>query len=171
MVYLFWGSLTILSYHLFGYGFLLYLLNFFSKTQRGETHLEDYPTVTVLCPAYNEEKVIEKKIRSFLELNYPMNKIKMIVISDDSNDGTNEIVQKFSDRNVELVIQKPRRGKQSGHNLVEPEIDSEYVLSTDANSIFAPDAVKKLVKRMQSEPNIALVSGELKLIKRFILEI
>jgi poly-beta-1,6-N-acetyl-D-glucosamine synthase len=167
MVYLFWFSLAVLAYHLVGYGLLLNFLNLFSNPQRGETHFEDYPTITVLCPAFNEEKVIEAKISSFLQLNYPADKIKMIVISDDSTDGTNEIVNKFSgDNNIELVVQKPRRGKQSGHNLVEPDIDTDYVLSTDANSIFAPDSVKKMVRRMQSEPDIALVSGELKLIKK-----
>ncbi|KQC12088.1 MAG: glycosyl transferase family 2 [Candidatus Cloacimonas sp. SDB] len=167
MGYLFWFSLAVLAYHLVGYGLLLNFLNLFSKSHKGETHFEDYPTITVLCPAFNEEKVIEAKISSFLQLNYPADKIKMIVISDDSTDGTNEIVNKFSgDNNIELVVQKPRRGKQSGHNLVEPDINTDYVLSTDANSIFAPDSVKKMVRRMQSEPDIALVSGELKLIKK-----
>lgn len=162
MIYIFWFSLAVLAYHLIGYGLLLKFLNLFSKPNGGETHLEDYPSITILCPAFNEADVIEDKINSFLNLDYPTDKITMIVISDDSTDGTNEIVNKFTDRNVKLVIQKPRQGKQSGHNLVEPDIDSDYVLSTDANSIFHKDSVKKLVMKMLSDPIIAMVSGELR---------
>lgn len=88
----------------------------------------------------------------------------MIVISDDSDDRTNEIVSQYQDRNVELIIQKPRQGKPSAHNLVIPLLECDYVLSTDANSIFAPDAVKLLVRRMLSNPKLAMVSGELKLV-------
>lgn len=119
----------------------------------------------MLCPAYNEAVVIEDKILSFLALDYPIELIKMIVISDDSTDGTNEIVSRFLDRNVELIIQHPRAGKQCAHNLVQPTIQSEYVLSTDANSIFATDAVKQLLRVMLANPEAGVVSGELRLIK------
>ena len=90
----------------------------------------------------------------------------MIVISDDSIDRTNEIVQNYTGRNnnIKLVIQKPRLGKPSGHNMVEPTINSDYVLSTDANSLFHKDALKYLVKSIPSDPKIGIVSGELKLI-------
>jgi len=165
MIYLFWISIGILIYHLIGYGVFLKLLSLFRKSQKTEDiEIKDWPTITVLCPAFNEADVIESKINSFLKLDYPPEKIKMIVISDDSTDGTNEIVSKFTDQNIELVIQQPRKGKQSGHNLVEPGINSDYVLSTDANSIFKSDSVKKLVRKMYSHPEIAMVSGELKFI-------
>lgn len=90
----------------------------------------------------------------------------MIVISDDSTDATNAIVSQFTDRNVSLVIQKPRAGKQSAHNLVLPLLDCDFILSTDANSIFDPSAVKLLVRRILSARDIGLVSGELRLLTR-----
>ena len=164
MIYLFWLSILILVYHIFGYGLLLSFIVLFKK-KVNTTELIEFPTITVLCPAYNEESVIEEKIKSFLNIDYPKDKIEMIIISDDSTDNTNKIVQKYlKNNNINLVVQKPRKGKQSGHNLVEPSIDTEYVLSTDANSIFKPDAVLQLLKVMESDERIGMVSGELRLI-------
>lgn len=162
---IFWISWLTLLYHLIGYGLLLKFMNIFRKSEpvTAATH---FPTIIVLCAAYNEEKVIERKINSFLSLNYPKDKIKMLIVSDDSTDATNEIVSKYTHLNVELVIQKPRRGKQSAHNLVLPALNCDYVLSTDANSIFEPDAVMHLVNRMLSNPKLGMVSGELKLVKK-----
>ena len=91
MIYVFWLCILILSYHIFGYGLLLSFINLFKK-QDNIVELTEFPSVTVLCPAYNEEENIEEKIISFLNINYPKDKIKMIVISDDSTDNTNDIV-------------------------------------------------------------------------------
>ena len=165
MIYLFWLCILVLFYHIFGYGLLLSFINLFKK-QDNIVELTEFPTITVLCPAYNEEDVIEEKIHSFLALNYPKDKIKMIVISDDSTDKTNEIVSKYTkENNIELIIQKPRKGKQSGHNLVEPSIRTDLVLSTDANSIFHPLSVKELVKVILSDEKIGMVTGQLILLK------
>ncbi|PKN73670.1 MAG: glycosyl transferase family 2 [Candidatus Cloacimonetes bacterium HGW-Cloacimonetes-3] len=162
---IFWASWLVLAYHLLGYGLLLSILNRF-KRRKPATQLTGTPSVIVLCAAYNEEKVIEDKILSFLALDYPKDMIRMLIVSDDSTDATNDIVNKYKDQNVELIIQKPRRGKQSAHNLVMPLLDCDYVLSTDANSIFAADAVSLLVKRMLSDDRLGMVSGELRLISK-----
>jgi len=167
-VVLFWVSFSLIVYHLFLYAPFLLLINLFKKRNSysiGKIETANLPTITVLCPAFNEEADIEDKIKSFLDLDYPAGKIEMIVISDDSTDGTNDIVKCYTDRNVSLIIQKPRGGKQRAHNLVQPNITSDFILSTDANSIFQPDAVTKLVEAIVSNPNIGIVSGELKLIK------
>ncbi|MCB5284672.1 MAG: glycosyltransferase family 2 protein [Candidatus Cloacimonetes bacterium] len=162
---LFWISVAALVYHLAGYPFILAVFNRLrKKTRQNPPEPTEFPRVTVLCPARNEEDAIEAKIRSFLALDYPPDRLKMIVISDDSTDRTNEIVSRFESQNVELVVQKPRQGKPSAHNLVIPRLDCDYVLSTDANSIFAPDALRLLVAKMLSDPRLAVVSGELRLI-------
>lgn len=161
---LFWLSASALAYHLAGYPLLMLIfIRLRKKILPTASDIQKYPSVTVLCPARNEEDVIEAKIKSFLKLDYPRDRLKLIVISDDSTDRTNEIVESHAGQNVELVIQKPRQGKPSAHNLVIPKLDCDYVLSTDANSIFAPDALKLLVARMYSDPRLALVSGELRL--------
>lgn len=169
MIYIFWISIIIIFYHLVVYGILLTILGLIKRKKKiNDISLVKLPTITVLCPAFNEEEVIEDKIKSFLDLDYPKNKIKMIVISDDSTDRTNEIVNSYTklESNIELLIQKPRKGKQSGHNLVEPTIDTEYVLSTDANSIFDKQAVKELVKTMLSDEKVGMVIGQLNLISK-----
>ena len=165
---IFWLGCFLLLYHIVMYPAILWIVNSLRKRSvSAEFYLpEDLPSITVICPAFNEEKHIEAKIKSFLALDYPADKIKMIVISDDSTDGTNEIVRHYTDRNVELVIQTPRGGKQRAHNLVEPSINTDFVLSTDANSLFAANAVKELLKVMLSDTRTGIVSGELKLIKK-----
>lgn len=161
-------TLFVVFYHLFFYSLILKVLSIFRKKEdENNTILDEYPTITVICPAYNEEEKIEEKIKSFLNLNYPADKIKMVVISDDSTDKTNDIVRKYvDDNNIELVVQKPRKGKVAGHNMIQSSIDSDYVLSTDANSIFHEDAVLELVKTMHTDEKIGIVSGELRLRKK-----
>lgn len=162
---LFWISVTAMVYHLAGYPWIMAIVNRFrKKASPAAPEITEFPRVTVLCPARNEEAAIEAKIRSFLELDYPHDRLKLIVISDDSTDRTNAIVAGFAEQNVELLIQKPRQGKPSAHNLVIPRLDCDYVLSTDANSIFAPNALRLLMARILSDPRLALVSGELRLV-------
>lgn len=150
-------------YHIIFYPLIMKILSY-NKNLSKRNELDNYPSITVVCAAYNEEKHIEEKINSFLNLNYPKDKIKMIIISDESTDKTNEIVKRFSNENIELIIQKPRRGKQAAHNLIRSSIHSDYVLSTDANSIFDTESVLELVKSITSDPQVGLVSGECRLI-------
>lgn len=166
MRYVFFFSLFMIIYHLFLYPLILAVITTFKKKEKLPT-IGILPTITVICPAFNEQESIEKKIASFKNLEYPKDKIKLIIISDDSTDQTNELVRKHVDDGyIELLVQKPRGGKQNAHNLVLPLITSEYVLSTDANSIFDRNAVKELVKTMFSNDRVVMVSGELKLLKK-----
>ena len=103
---LFWLSVFYLAYHLFLYGILIWILNkLLGRKDTSPKSLKDYPSITILCPAFNEERDIEAKIKSFLALDYPADKIRMLVISDDSTDGTNEIVNRYVDHRV--VASKP----------------------------------------------------------------
>ncbi|MBT6994847.1 MAG: glycosyltransferase family 2 protein, partial [Candidatus Cloacimonetes bacterium] len=115
----------------------------------------------------NEEEYIEEKLQSFANLDYPKDKINLIIVSDNSDDDTNFIVQKYVDKfdNIRLVIQKTRKGKASALNLIEPKIDSEIVISTDASSILEKDAVKKMVRHFNDD-SIGLVTGKLKYVKK-----
>ncbi len=164
MLLVFFTMLFLLFYHIIGYPVIIYLIS--KKKEKGiYPEIKSFPSITVVCAAYNEEKHIKEKIESFLALDYPKDKIKMIVISDDSTDKTNEIVMSFSKENVELIIQKPRKGKQAAHNMILPSLTSQYILSTDANSIFQKNSVIELVNVLESNSKIGLVSGECKLVK------
>jgi len=166
MIYLFYITMFLAFYHLFFYGIILQLIA--TITHKKIDLPEDYmPTVTVVTAAYNEEEYIEEKLQSFINLDYPKDIINLVIVSDDSYDDTNIIVQKYVNKfnNITLVIQKPRNGKASGLNLIEPEIDSEIVISTDASSILEKDAVKKLVRYFNVD-SIGLVTGKLKYIRK-----
>ena len=165
---LFWIAIIAMIYHFIGYPLLLLIITSFKKTYQNKmvNDILIYPKIIILCPAYNEEARIEEKIKSFLALDYPQDKIKMIVISDNSIDHTNEIVSKYLDQRIKLIIQAERGGKQKAQNSALPYLDCDFVVSTDANSIFAPDAIKVLVKKILSNPDIGMVSGELLLLHK-----
>ncbi len=166
MIFLFITTMFLAFYHLLFYGIILQIIA--NITIKKITLAEDYkPTVTLVTAAFNEERYIEEKLQSFINLNYPKDKINLVIVSDDSDDDTNFIVQEYVNKfdNITLVIQKPRNGKASGLNLIEPEIESKIVISTDASSILEKDTVKKLVRYFKDD-SIGLVTGKLKYIKK-----
>ncbi|RWX49151.1 Glycosyltransferase, catalytic subunit of cellulose synthase and poly-beta-1,6-N-acetylglucosamine synthase [Candidatus Electrothrix marina] len=116
------------------------------------------PMVTIIISAYNEEKDIEEKVRNSLQLDYPEDKLQIIVSSDGSSDRTNEIVEGIDDKRLSLRAFTGRLGKTACLNKVLDDIQGEIVVFTDANSMFAPDMVKHLVKNF-SDPDIGSVSG------------
>ena len=116
------------------------------------------PVVTIIISAYNEEKDIEEKVRNSLLLDYPEDKLEIIVSSDGSSDRTNEIVAGIKDKRLILRAFTGRLGKTACLNKVLTDIKGEIVVFTDANSMFAPDMVKHLVKNFY-DPNIGSVSG------------
>ena len=117
-----------------------------------------WPIVTIIISAYNEEKDIEEKIRNSLLLDYPEDKLEIIVSSDGSSDRTNEIVAGIKDNRLILRSFSDRLGKTACLNKVIPNIKGEIVVFTDANSMFAPDMLQHLVKNFY-DPAIGAVSG------------
>lgn len=165
---LFWIAFITLIYHFIGYPLLLLIINSLKKTSKNHmvNDILNYPRIIILCPAYNEEGVIEEKIISFLALDYPKDKIEMIIISDNSTDNTVEIVSKYLDQKIKMIIQTERGGKQKAQNSALPHLDCDFVVSTDANSIFEPNSIKFMVQRILSDPKIGMVSGELLLVNK-----
>lgn len=166
MIYLFYSALFLAFYHLFAYGISLQLIaRLFKKKNTISENFE--PIVTLVTAAYNEEEHIEEKLKSFVNLDYPKDKIDLVIVSDNSDDATNSIVQEYSDKfdNIKFVIQRHRKGKASALNLIEPEIKSDIVISTDASSILETDAVKKIVRYFKDN-SIGLVTGKLKYLKK-----
>ena len=116
------------------------------------------PAVTIIISAYNEEKDIEEKVRNALLLNYPEDKLEVIVSSDGSDDRTNEIVSGIKDKRLILRAFRGRLGKTECLNKVIPDIQGEIVIFTDANSMFESDMLQHLVKNFY-DPAIGAVSG------------
>ena len=97
---------------------------------------DDTCSVTIIVSAHNEAAVIGKKIENSLALDYPDNELEIIVVSDGSTDGTDEIVNQFAGRNVVLISSEIRRGKTAGLNTALTRANGKIVIFTDADSMF-----------------------------------
>jgi len=120
----------------------------------------NWPPVSVLVSVYNEEKHIAERIENLLALDYPRDKLQILIGSDGSTDKTNEIVGSYSDPRVKLHTFSPREGKPSVLNDLMAETTGELLVFTDANTMFARDALRKLVRHF-SNPRIGGVCGRL----------
>lgn len=104
------------------------------------------PSVTLIIAAYNEERVIEGKIRNSLALDYPRDKLDVIVISDGSTDATPGIVEGYAREGVISMHQPQRRGKTAALNRAVTAATGDIVVFSDANNMFAPESLRELVK-------------------------
>lgn len=117
------------------------------------------PTVTLVISAFNEAFVMESKLANALALDYPEDRLAIVVVSDASDDGTDGIVERFASPRVRLWRQPERQGKTAGLNAVMPSLDSEIVVFSDANAMYEPDAVTKLMRSF-ADPAVGCVVGE-----------
>ena len=116
------------------------------------------PRVTMLISAFNEKAVIREKIENSLTLDYPSELLEIAVVSDASFDGTDEIVQEYAGRGVRLIRQENRLGKSTGLNLGVTSTSGDLLLFSDANAIYSPDAIRKLVRHF-ADPRVGYVVG------------
>lgn len=120
---------------------------------------EPVPFLTVLIPAHNEERWIARKVENALALDYPRERMQILVASDGSTDRTVEIVRRYSGQGVELAHHPQRSGKTATLNRVVPAARGEIILLTDANALLSPDAARQLVRHFR-DPGVGCVSGE-----------
>lgn len=126
---------------------------FFASTLFKKKHLisESYmPKVTLMIMSYNEAKVIEKKIKNSLELDYPKNKLEIFVVDSASNDGTQNIVKKYSGK-VRLIEQGERKGKASAINYGIKYASGEIIMITDSNAMMNKQAIKKIARHFSNK--------------------
>lgn len=159
---IFWISAFMIFWANIGYPISILILD--KVLKRKNKKIENYePTVTIMIVAHNEEKVIEQKIKNVLELNYPKNKITILITSDNSTDKTNQIVKKninkYKDRNIVLYEVKERKGKTNAQNEAAKLVKSEIIVMTDANAMLDKDAIKELVSYF--DKNVVYVTGKL----------
>ena len=118
----------------------------------------EWPLVTVLIPAYNAERAIARTLDAVLASDYPRDRLHVLVVSDASTDGTDDIVRAYASRNVELLRQPRRGGKTAGENAAAPRLRGEIVVNTDATIVVAPTALKRLVRHF-GDARVGIVSG------------
>jgi cellulose synthase/poly-beta-1,6-N-acetylglucosamine synthase-like glycosyltransferase len=157
---LFWLSSLAVIYIYIGYPVLLRFLPKRKQEEFDTTNIT--PKVTILIPAFNESKVIAATINNKLLQNYPDELLQVIVISDESEDGTDEIVTEISqkDPRVTLIRQSPRQGKTAGLNLAMPFAQGDIVVFSDANSHYHPDALQHLINCFKDE-SVGYVTGKM----------
>jgi cellulose synthase/poly-beta-1,6-N-acetylglucosamine synthase-like glycosyltransferase len=116
------------------------------------------PTVAVIVAAHNEESVIERRIANLRALDYPAEKLQLVVTSDASTDRTEELAAAAGAR----VVTNPRGGKVAAQDRAVRATESEIVAFSDANATWAPDALRELVRSF-ADPDVAYVCGQLRL--------
>jgi len=117
---------------------------------------DELPAVTVIIAAHNEESVIERRISNLRALDYPSDRLEIVVTSDASTDATDDLAARAGAR----VVANPRGGKVAAQNNAVRQTSGDVVAFTDANSTWAPDALRKLV-RVFADPDVAYVCGRL----------
>jgi cellulose synthase/poly-beta-1,6-N-acetylglucosamine synthase-like glycosyltransferase len=149
-------------YVYFGYPAILWLLtrNIQPKPASVNVGTEDgsVPTVTLVISCYNEAAVIEEKLNNALALDYPTDKLNIIVVSDGSDDGTDEKVEALGNPRIKLIRQEGRLGKTMGINLAMGRIRSQITVFSDANAMYAPDAISRLAVNFD-DPKVGYAAG------------
>jgi cellulose synthase/poly-beta-1,6-N-acetylglucosamine synthase-like glycosyltransferase len=156
-------SLLLLSYIYALYPVALLLASRFvltSATSHSDRSDDELPSVSLIIAAYNEEAVIGRKIENSLALEYPSDKLEIVVFSDASSDRTDEIVESYADRGVRLERIQGRVGKTECQNRVAAMVDADVLVFSDANCMYEPDAIRKLVSRFDDD--VGCVVGELR---------
>ncbi|WP_368653461.1 glycosyltransferase [Ornithinibacillus sp. 4-3] len=131
--------------------------------------IRDLPTVSILIPAHNEEVVIEKTIQSMLELNYPKQKLEVIIINDNSSDATGIIADSYARKYsfVHVLHNQPPvggKGKSGALNAGLKIATGEYIIVYDADNTPEPNAVRNLALTLQNDPKAGAVVGKFRVI-------
>jgi len=155
--FFFWLLTGLVLYTFFGYAGLIALLA--RCCPRPARCAPITPSVALLILAYNEEDVIAAKLENSLQLDYPRDLLKIIVVADGSDDATVAIAQRYASQGVAVWHQPTRRGKVAAMNRAVPLLDSEIVVFTDANAMLNCGALRALVRHF-ADPQVAVVTGE-----------
>jgi cellulose synthase/poly-beta-1,6-N-acetylglucosamine synthase-like glycosyltransferase len=158
LVVLFWLSLAALAWTHVLYPAVVSAVARVAQRRVAKADVE--PTVTIVVAAYNEEASIARRIQNLLELDYPRDKLELVVSSDASGDRTEEIALQYPEV---TVIPNPRGGKVAAQDRAVRQTAGEIVAFSDANCTWSPDALRTLVRGF-ADPNVAYVCGRLKIL-------
>lgn len=152
-------------YTYIGYGLVLWLMinikRIWNPRPKATKAPQEWPEVTILVAAYNEEAWIEAKLQNCLELDYPNDKLRLFFVTDGSDDTTPQLIKNYpvQDDRIALFHQKERRGKIAAVERVMPLVTTPIVIYTDANTLVNPASVKNIVRHYQN-PKVGAVAGE-----------
>lgn len=169
----FWTAVAMVIYAHIGYPVVLFVcyglvqmkrdwqfLHHRRDRRRGELPDAELPTVTMLFAAYNEEEHLAEKLENTKQLQYPEGKLQVVIVSDGSSDRTNAILAAVNDPRFEVVIRTERAGKCAALAVAVERARNNIFVLCDGSTMFAPDALRKLVRHFQ-DPAIGAVCGAL----------
>ena len=156
MTTLFWVSFWVLCYVYAGYPLLVWALA--RVFGRDPMKRDITPSVSLLIPAYNEQAHIEAKLRNSLHLDYPKDRLEIVVASDGSTDRTNAIATRFRPQGVTLLAMRDNIGKSAMLSRTVPFLRGEIVVFSDASSELEPNALRRLVRSF-ADRQVGCVSG------------
>jgi cellulose synthase/poly-beta-1,6-N-acetylglucosamine synthase-like glycosyltransferase len=161
----FWACFAVVVYTYAGYPLILWVLSRLAGNRQEPADLRgvDLPTVSLLIAAYNEEAVIEERVRNAMALDYPSDRFEIVIASDGSSDSTADIVARFAPQGVRSFAYNENRGKATVLNCTVPELSGKLILFSDANTRMDAQAVRRLVRWFQ-DPQVGAVSGKLVLV-------
>jgi cellulose synthase/poly-beta-1,6-N-acetylglucosamine synthase-like glycosyltransferase len=154
----FMAAIAVMAFIYVGYPALMLALSVVFR--RPVRRADITPRVSVIIAAYNEERDIEAKLKNTLALDYPRDRMEIIVASDCSTDRTDEIVRRFKKRGVILHRQPERFGKTVAQNRAVKVSSGEILVFSDATTMYEPDAIRKIVRSF-ADPEVGCVAGQL----------
>jgi len=153
----FWFSLAVPLYAYLGYPLVLLLLRALCRRPVAKQPIA--PFVSLLIPAYNEARTIMQKIENSLRLDYPAERLEIVIASDGSTDATAELARRLADgTRVRLLDFPQNRGKMATLNASVPRLSGDIVVFTDATAMLQPDAIRRLVENF-ADPRVGAVCG------------
>lgn len=158
---LFWISIAIVFFTFLGYGLVLYVLVRIRRLVVGPRPVpaigEHLPSLTLVVAAYNEEELIEEKVKNTLQLDYPADRLQLLFVTDGSTDATPNLLMKYEQ--IRTMHSPERRGKIHAIHRVMDEVQTEVVVFTDANTLLNQEALLKIA-RHYADPTVGAVAGE-----------
>lgn len=165
MTLIFWLSIALIGFSYIVYPVvLLMVVKLFGKNNKRTIEDSDHqwPEVTVVIAAFNEEKEIKARVENLLSQDYPADKLTILIGSDGSTDETNNILNAFEAENFQPHIFEKNRGKATVLNNLVELVNTPYIVFSDANTHFEPNAIKQLVRHFD-DAKVGAVCGELNL--------
>lgn len=147
-----------LFYTYFGYPLLVWFVSSIRPLSIKKSEIE--PNVTILITAYNEEKILRQKIENTLEIDYPKEKLEILVASDGSTDATDKIAKEYSNSGVKLFRQEGRKGKTYTQNKAVEKCSGEIIVFSDATTVYQKNSLRELLPNFADE-SVGCVAGKL----------
>ena len=158
---IFWLAFGIIFYSYLGYGMLLFIMVWVKRKlnhNKSTDAIENYePEVTLFIPGYNEADYIDAKVKNTQSLNYPQEKVTQLWVTDGSDDGSHELLEKYE--GVKVMHNSERNGKIAAMNRGMKHVKTPIVIFSDANTTLGENSIREIVK-LFAQPKVGCVSGE-----------